>query len=201
MQTTNERPTRRPGAPTPRRGLAMALTSFLAVVVVGGGILIWSGLGDDDGGGVAATSTTAATEAQTTTPAPVTAGVPVGTFTFDGTTWSYDGPSSLEAGSVTFSLVNTTSERVAVVSWFGLEGDELAAELEISPLGTDVGTSDLAPPPPPSDFMFLMEAAPGETVSASTVMGAGTHLIDGVTMGAGMADHIWRVALFEVVEP
>ncbi len=203
MQTTNERTTRQPGPPTPRRGFAMALASFLAVVVVGGGILIWSGRGDDGGGEVAATTTSvvqSATQAPTTTQAPVTAGVPVGTFTFDGT-WSYDGPSTLEAGSVTFSLVNTSSERVAVVSWFGLEGDELEAELGTSPVGADIGTSALAPPPPPSDSMFLVEAAPGETVSASTVLGSGSHLIDGVTMTAGAATHMWRVALLTVVEP
>ena len=71
----------------------------------------------------------------------------------------------------------------------------------ISPLGSDVGNYADAPPPPPSDFMQLVNAAPGETATATTVMGAGTHLIDATTMTANSTDHLWRVALINVIQP
>ncbi len=90
---------------------------------------------------------------------------------------------------------------MAVFSWFGLDGDELVAELETAPVGTDLGFIMTAPPPPPSEFMWLVEAAPGETVSGTKVMGAGEHLLDAATMRAGAVDHLWRVALIEVTEP
>jgi len=135
-------------------------------------------------------------------PASLAVGEPVGTFTFDGTTWSYDGPSTLEAGMITFSLVNTSDVEVRLASWFGLEAEELAAQLEIAPVGTDLGPQSDAPPPPPSDMLWpLVEAAPGESASATTVLGAGSHLIDAATMAAGNIDHLWRVALIEVLQP
>lgn len=198
MQTFKDRTIQQPGPPTRRKGLAVALASFIVVLIAGGGILLWAALDDNGGGEAAGPATT--TQARSTTQAPsAVAGEAVGTFTFDGATWSYDGPSTIKGGSVTFSLVNTSSEEVAVVSWFGLEGEELEAELAIAPLGTDFPMGD--PPPPPSDFMYLVEAAPGETVSGTVVMGAGEHLIDGATFTDTGGDHIWRLAVLEVLRP
>lgn len=194
MQTSTERAIQEPGPKTRRTGLAVALASFIAVLVAGSGILLWAAFDGDRGSETAAPATTQAP--------PVTTVEAVGTFTFDGTTFDYDGPSTIEAGPVTFSLVNTSSEEVGVFSWFGLEGEELAAELEIAPVGSDIGDSSVAPPPPPSDMMFLVRAAPGETVTATQVMGIGSHLVDGATFSSeGQAEHIWRVGLITVVEP
>ena len=216
MQTFKEQTTQQPGPPTRRRGLAVAVASFIVVLAAGGGIVLWTTL--DDGGDTATPAATqapattevpATTQAPITTQAPTTTGAPpvvsgdaVGTFTFDGTTWSYDGPSTLEAGMITFSLVNTSDVEVRLASWFGLEAEELAAQLEIAPVGTDLGPQSDAPPPPPSDMLWpLVEAAPGESASATTVLGAGSHLIDAATMAAGNIDHLWRVALIEVLQP
>lgn len=201
MQTFKEETARQPGPPTRRRGLTVALASFIALLMVGGGILLWNAIDDNGGGETAAPATTP--QAPSTTQAPsAVAGEAVGTFTFDGTTWTYDGPSTLEAGSVTFSLVNTSSEQVGVFSWFGLEGEEFDAELAVVPVGTDIGAPSDDPPAPPSDFMALLRAAPGETASATTVMGAGTHVIDCATLASAWnATHVWRVAALEVTEP
>ena len=198
MQTYKERTVQRPAPPTRRKGLLVALAAFAVVLIAGGGLLMWASPGDN-GSEVASPAPT--TEVPTTLAPSGIVGEAVGTFTFEGATWSYDGPTTLEAGPVTFSLVNATSERVAVFSFFGLDGEELEEQLAASPVGTDLGTSFLAPPAPPSDFLWLVEAAPGETVSATTVLGAGEHLIDAATMTAGAADHLWRVALIEVTRP
>lgn len=190
--------------PTRRKGLAVALASFVVVLIAGGGLLLWSAL-DDNGGEAAEPATTTApatTQAPVTTQAPpAVVGDVVGTFTFDGTTWTYDGPSTLEAGMITFSLVNTSDVEVAVFSWFGLEGEELEAELAVTPVGTAMGPQSDAPPPPPSDFLWLVEAGPGESVSATSVIGAGEHLIDAGTMAAGSIDELWRVAQIFVTVP
>ena len=110
MQTSTERSIQEPGPKTRRTGLAVALASFVAVLVAGSGILLWAVLDGDQGGETAAPGTTQAPS--------VTTVEAVGTFVFDGTGFSYDGPSTLEAGPATFSLVNASSEQVSVISYF-----------------------------------------------------------------------------------
>ena len=200
MLTSQEDATRQPGPPNRRTGLAVALASFIAVLAVGAGILMWGVLGDD-GSETATQSST--TQAPTTTEAVSTnVGEIAGTFAFDGTDWSYDGPSKLEAGSATFSLVNTSDVEVAVFSWFGLEGDELETELEAYPIGAEIGPYADAPPPPPSSFLWLAEAPEGESVTATVILGSGQHMIDAATLTAGgNTDNLWRIALLEVTQP
>ncbi len=205
MQTFKEKTDQQPGPPPRRKGLAVALASFIVVLLAGGGFLVWNALDDDsvelpaaEPTTTLAPTTTAASTTTTTAAAPVDA---VGTFSFNGTTWSYDGPTTIGSGTVTFSLVNTSSHEVAVFSFFGLDEEEIDAELATTPVGTDIGPYADAPPIPPSDFFALVEAGPGETVSAAIVMAGGAHLIDAATFSADGTEYLWRVALIEVVEP
>lgn len=204
MLTSEEQTNIQPEPPVRRRGLAVALASFLMVLVVGGGIWAWVALDDGDSETTASPSTTQApssTQAPSTTEAVPPVADAIGTFVFDGTDWTYRGPTTFEAGEATFSVVNASSENVVVFSWFGLGDDEVEEELAATPVGTAIGSQSSAPPPPPSDFFEVVEAAPGETVSAKVVMGPGPHLIDAATGTLDAIDELWRIALFEVTQP
>ena len=192
MQTSTERAIQEPGPRTRRTGLAVALASFIAVLVAGSGILLWAVLDGDRGGEAAAPPTTQAP--------PVTTVEAVGTFTFDGTTFLYDGPPSLEAGPATFSLVNASPETVGVISYFELTPAELDAALAAAPVGADFDAFTV--PAPEGDFMDLVKASPGESTSWVATLPAGSHLVEGIAFTTeGQAEHVWRLAVIDATEP
>lgn len=81
------------------------------------------------------------------------------TLAFDGTTLTYSGPESLEAGDVTFTLENTSEENVTF-AWGLLNDDSITVEDEIAWFEANPGSV----PPWLETSDLIGEAAPGEVV-------------------------------------
>jgi len=67
-------------------------------------------------------------------------------ITFDGTTCRYDGPTLIEEGTVAVTVVNTSTESMQFAG-FNMPASLLDAELERTPLGTDMALTPTTPTP------------------------------------------------------
>ena len=164
-------PTARPR----RRSLAFGLAAILVIAAVAVSAFLIVGGGDD----------------------PVAAGEASPRITFDGAACRYEGPTLIETGTVTFTVVNTSTEPMQFVA-FNMPENSLDAELERTPLGTDMSLSPTAPMPD-GEMSFLTTALPGSEFLRPWGMQVGTNIIDCVTEDT---DHVWRAgALVEFVAP
>ncbi|NNC91196.1 MAG: hypothetical protein HKN80_01755, partial [Acidimicrobiia bacterium] len=132
---------------------------------------------------------------------PVAAADAAPRITFDGTSCRYNGPTLIEQGTMEVTAVNTTTQPVDVGGFLMLES-RLAAELERTPLGTDMALTP-TDPMPTGDFYLITAPAGSEGVGLWPIT-AGTHIIDCVTYpsAGGAPEHVWRAAsTIEVVAP
>jgi hypothetical protein len=161
-----------------RRALAFGLGAILVVAAVAtAAVLIVAGDGDD----------------------PVAAADAAPTVTFDGNSCRYDGPTLIEEGVVTITAVNTGTEMFDLAG-FLMPESRLAAELERTPLGTDMALTPIDPMP--SGNMATVTARPGSEGVGLWTMREGMYIIDCVTYFSGYSDHVWRAATtVEVVAP
>lgn len=155
--------------------------AFVVVLGIVGGVLLLAGDGE---------------------PGPVAAADARPLVTCDGESCSYDGPTLITAGTVEFTLVNNGPREITLGVWT-MSGSALAAELERTPVGTDMalGPDD---PMPDGDLKLSFGALAGETTTFSGFFVGldTTHLVDCVTSTegeGGFVDHVWRVAAIEVV--
>ena len=158
--------------PTKHKGLAAA-GAIAAVAVVG--LVAALLIGSDDSQPVAAADA-----------APV--------VVFDGSTCTYDGPSEIEEGMVSWQLTNTGSQDFVLGGWL-LEGAALETELQRTPVGTDMDITS-GDPVPDGEVVFGWWLSPGESQTNPRQMASGTYLIDCKT-----DDHVWRVAQIDMVAP
>lgn len=119
--------------------------------------------------------------------------------TFDGATCVYRGPGLIEQGMVEFTTVNSGSSTVGLAGWLMTE-PALSAELERTPVGTDMALDPTAPMPE-GRMWFVFDTGTGESTTWPVTLMAGTYLIDCVTYTNGVSDHVWRPAQIEVVAP
>lgn len=158
-----------------RRSLAFGLAAILVVAAVAVSAFLVAGGGDD----------------------PVAAADAAPRITFDGTTCRYDGPTLIETGTVAFTVSNTGTEAMQFVG-FNMPESSLDAELERTPLGTNMPLDPTAPMPDGA-MSFLQGALPGAEGVTSWPMTSGTNIIDCVTEAT---DHVWRAGtLVEFVAP
>lgn len=116
-------------------------------------------------------------------------------ITFDGTTCRYDGPTLIEEGTVAFTVVNTSTPTIQFVGW-NMPPSGLDAELERTPLGTDMALTPTSPTPD-GTMSFLIGGPPGEEGTGTSFLLPGSHVVDCVT---DTMDHVWRAGtLLEVV--
>jgi hypothetical protein len=129
---------------------------------------------------------------------PVAAGDANPVVVFDGTTCSYEGPTSIEEGLVDFSLTNSASEVFNFATFRMLES-ALAQELQEHPVGTDWAE----PPdsPVPLGVMSFAGVYPGEPYRSDWLLDSGTYLFECTTgvQSGGIPEHVWRIAQVEVV--
>lgn len=162
--------------PPKRRRIAVALgAAAVLVVVVGAAAIV---LNRDSG--------------------PVAAGDAKPEVVFDGTTCSYEGPTSIEEGLVEFSLTNSASE-VFDFNTIRMLESALAQELQNRPVGTDWEE----PPgsPVPLGVMSFVRVNPGEPYRPDFLLEPGTYLFECLTgvQSGGIPEHVWRIAEVEVV--
>jgi hypothetical protein len=127
--------------------------------------------------------------------APVAAAEAEPVMSFDGSVCSYEGPTLIEEGTITFALTNAAN-RTAELGYVRLEEAELAEELELIPVGSDAAVASPIPP----GYARFVEMAPGESVMRDYLMRPGFHVLDCAT-GDPVVDHVWRAAQIEVVAP
>ena len=127
-------------------------------------------------------------------PGPVAAVDAAPVVVFDGSTCTYDGPKQIEEGTVEFSTTNSGDVWLNLSGW-RMSGDALAAELERTPVGSDMAIAD-ADPMPAGTPVLGWYLQPGKSHSLSWAFTEGTYLIDCVT-----DDHVWRPAQLEIVIP
>jgi len=172
MQT--QEPTKeQPAARNTSRNILVAVGAFALVIMIG--LVAALLINNSDSGPVAAADA-----------APV--------VVFDGTTCSYDGPTQIEEGTVEFSIANSGDVDFSLAGWL-VAGAALEAELQRTPIGSDMEATDLDPVPE-GDLVFGWYTSPGDSKLRAWPMSAGTYLIDCKT-----ENHVWRPAQVDVVAP
>jgi hypothetical protein len=179
VMDTQDRIHVQPAPPVPRRRrLVFGLAAVLVVGAAAAAIVLFVGGGGDK---------------------PVAAADAAPHIVFDGTSCRYDGPTLIETGTVEVTLVNTSTEEIQAAGFFMLES-RLAAELERTPLGTDMALNP--DDPMPAGTPSVVAASAGSEVVGLWPMPAGTYIIDCVTSTGGPTNHVWRAAtLVEAVAP
>ena len=169
QQPINEQPAAR----NTSRNVLVAVGAFAIVIVVGlvAALLINSG----DSGPVAAADAAPA-------------------VVFDGTTCTYDGPTQIGEGTVEFSMANSGDVDFALAGWL-MAGAALEAELQRTPVGSDMEAGPLDPMPE-GDMVFGWYTSPGDSGAQTWPLLAGTYLLDCKT-----ELHVWQAAQLNVVAP
>jgi hypothetical protein len=142
---TQQRPDVR--EPARRTGWRTAAIAFAAVILVVGAVAGIAAMVGDDGDDV------------------VVGGDEEPTLTFDGTTVTYSGPETLEAGAVTFTL-NNTSEEDIYFAWGLINDDSFTLEDELAWIAANPDTRST--PPWLIAWTEIGQVDPGETVERTT---------------------------------
>ena len=183
VMDTREKIEVRPTPPTPprRRRLAFGLAAIVVVAAIAVGAFLVAGDGDS----------------------PVAAADASLEVVFDGTACRYNGPTLIEAGNGTLTLVNTSTEPIEVTG-FNMQESFLDWELERTPLGTDMALTPNAVTPA-GDMAFFIKAEPGSEGAGLATLLAGTHIIDCLYYEPPndlYPNHLWRAqTTVEVVAP
>jgi hypothetical protein len=165
------------------RPVAVAVTAFVAVLVIVGGslMLLLGGEGE-----------------------PVAAADASPVVTCDGEACTYEGPTTVTSGDLRIEFVNDGDRTITAALWV-MSGTALEEQLAARPAGTDIdiGPNDEAPD---GSIEYYTEVAPGSTAIQSAAVVAGhTYLVDCLTTATtaddDYYDHLWRPATIEVVEP
>jgi len=162
-----------------RRAFAVGFAAILVIAAATAAIVLFAG-GDDE---------------------PVAAADAAPRVVFDGDTCRWDGPTRIERGEVQITVVNTTNDPFTLSGWRLVE-PAYSAELERTPLGTDMATSRTTPAPSGLNTFLLPVLAQSEITQPLWIGDAGPQIIDCVTSSEGYVDHVWRAqTTVEVVAP
>lgn len=117
-------------------------------------------------------------------------------LTFDGTSCHYDGSHSLSAGPTDLTFRNK-SDQYAALAVLQVPDDQTVRTQELDLVGTDF------PIPPVEDpnaaqLVGTLLADPGQELTQSASVPAGTFVFDCATMANGQPVHAWRAASIEV---
>jgi hypothetical protein len=120
-------------------------------------------------------------------------------ITFDGTSCTYDGPTLIEEGEITFRFNNSSTETLLFYGWL-IGGQALESALEQMPIGTDIDPAGV--PLPNGMVWFQSTIEPGATSAESSLswqLRPGTYLLD-CSIG-DPSERMWRTAQIEVLAP
>jgi len=117
------------------------------------------------------------------------------TVSFDGEECTYSGPESVEQTDIEFTYTNTSSVNSSL-AFLNLT-DESGRSEASSMIGTRTSVTG-EPPPAYLEMVGILQAAPGDEVTQTAPLVAGTYFLDCVTFSGELPDEVWRAAELEV---